>query len=265
MKTVRLMLTIALLAVAGVATASNYDYNIHAQDDVVIGEDATPAPSIDGYADESYGVMPSWGTGCCERQPSKADHLWDNYCFEKHSGCCKSHCCGKTYCGTGPYSKGCCCKSKCGPKFHLPKLHILGRCRTKLSGCKQKLSNCCQKAKGCCQKAPCKSTKCCQKAPVCQKAPCCQKAPVCQKAACCKETKCCKVSTRCRKPLLSKLRLFRGCHSSKCGKGKGKGTVVNTTTNYGDGIPSPAVDGMIIEEEMPNDVPPAPAIQDPAA
>ena len=81
MKTVRVLLTIALLAACGVATANNF--NIHLQDDVVIGEDnavvaeeALPSPSV-----ESYGVMPSWTNGCCERQPSKADHLWDNYCY----------------------------------------------------------------------------------------------------------------------------------------------------------------------------------------
>ena len=67
-------------------------------EEVVIGErqaDSVPAPTV-----ESYGVMPSWATGCCEHQPSKADHLWDNYCYEKHAGgCCKSGCCcGKTFC-----------------------------------------------------------------------------------------------------------------------------------------------------------------------
>ena len=255
MKTVRMLLTIALLAVAGVAVANNYE--IHVQDDVVIGEDngvvaeqGVPAPSV-----ESYGVMPSWSTGCCERQPSKADHLWDNYCFEKHSGCCKSRCFGKTFCGTGPFAKDCCCESKCGPKRHLPNLHVLGHC-------KRKLKNCCRKAKSCCQKSHgCKTTECCQKAP-CQKAkPCCQKAP-CQKASCCKETKCCKTSKRCHKPLLSKLHLFRRCRHGKCEKGKGA-TVVGTSTHHGNTIPTPAVDGESLE--MPSDVPPAPSIEDPAA
>ena len=262
MKTVRLLLTIALLAVAGVATANNYEYNIHLQDDVVIGEDApvvtdqaVPAPSV-----ESYGVMPSWATGCCERQPSKADHLWDNYCFEKHSGCCKHRgCCGKTFCGTSPFSKGCCCKSKCGPKFHLPKLHmpklnVWNKCCQKTACVKSTVKSCTQK----CHR-PKLLSKCCQKSTCCQK-------PVCKKPVCQKSVKGCAKSVSCRKPLLSKFRLFRGCHGSKCGKGKGA-TVV-TSSNYGDAIPSPAIEGEVIESEMlpmPGDVPPAPAIEDPAA
>ena len=246
MKTLRTMLTMALLVAAGVANANNYDF---LQDDVVIGEDAPVAEAVPAPSVESYGVMPSWANGCCERQPSKADHLWDNYCYEKD--CClfhRGHCCQKSYCGSGPFAKTC-CKGKCAPKFHMPKLNIWNKC--------------CQKSK--CVSAKVKS--CTQKC--CPKAPCCQKAKSCCQKPCCKETKCCKVSKRCHKPLLAKFKLFRGCHGSKCGKGKGKGgMVVPTTSNYGDAIPSPAMDGVIIEDEaieMPIPAPPAPAINDPAA
>ena len=238
MKTLRLMLAIALLAVCGVATANNYDY--YAQDEVVIGEEspvisdeAVPAPTV-----ESYGVMPSWSNGCCEQQCSKADHLWDNYCYEKNChlfprGC---GCCEKTFCGTGPFAKDC-CKGGCAPSFHLPKLNVWNKC------C-QKGACVTETVKGCAQK--------CHRPQLLGKC--------CQKASCGKG---CAKSVSCRKPLLSHLKLFRGCHGGKCGKGKGM--EVGTTVNYDDGIPSPAVDGMIIEEEMPNDVPPAPSIADPAA
>ena len=69
MKIMKLLLVVMLLAVAGVAGANSYDYSFDAQE-VIVGEEAVPAPSV-----ESYGVMPSWATGCCERQPSKADYV----------------------------------------------------------------------------------------------------------------------------------------------------------------------------------------------
>jgi hypothetical protein len=60
--------------------------------------------------------------------------------------------------------------------------------------------------------------------------------------------------------------LFRGCHGSKCGKGKG-GAVVDAGYR-GTDVPTPAIEGEVIEDgviEMPNEVPPAPPITDPAA
>ena len=255
MKTTKMLLTMLLLATTSVVFANEYDFTMtdETAQEVVIGEGAVPAPSV-----ESYGVMPSWANGCCDRVPSKADHLWDNYCYEK--GCGPNFhlpCpCQKNFCGIGPFQKQCCCKgkgAKCGRKIQLPKLNIWNKCCQKTACVKSAVKSCTQKVH-----RPCVKTKCCQK-PVCQK-------PVCQKS-CVKETKCKTVG--CRKPLLSKLRLFRGCHGSKCGKGKGKGgMVVPTTVNYGDAVPTPAMDGTVIEPEvieMPNEVPTPPGVLDPAA
>lgn len=234
MKTRNFLFVVALSAAAGIARAESYTYDLDvpaapaAQDEVVVGEgdaESVPAPTM-----ESYGVMPSWACGCCERQPSKADHLWDNYCYEGYAWGCGCDCCGKSYCGTGPFSKGCCCKGKgkCGAKCGLPKLHLLDHCCQKAKCCTAKvhrpmlLGHCCQKAKGCAKQ------------------------------------------TSCRKPLLSKLRLFRHC-GGKCGKcGKGKaGEVMYGSTMGTDEVPVPAIEGNVIE--MPSDVPPVPPMADPAA
>lgn len=274
MKTFNVALMVALVATASAVLASTvlsstvrastYDYNVHTQEDVVVGEEVVPAPNLGVQGVENYGVMPSWSNGCCDRQPSKADHLWDNYCFEKHSRCCKSRCCGKAYCGTGPFSKGCCCRSKGCRKISLPKLNVWNKCCQKASCCKSKVHSCTQKLHRpgilgrCCQKAK----SCCQKAPCCKKSTCCQKAPCCQKPKCCQKAKGCVKSAHCRKPILSKFRLFRGCHSSKCCKGKGKGGVVVDSGYQGDALPAPAIEGDVIE--MPNEVP-VPPMVDPAA
>lgn len=196
MKTMNMLCVIALLSVATAAQASDCFH--------------TPASHC---ATESYGVMPSWTGGCCDRQPSKADHLWDNYCFEKHTHCGRSRCCGKTFCSTGPFAKGCGGCSKGGSKCGLPKLNLLG-------GCKQK--------------------------------------GACQKRWHSHNSGCCKAKSTCRKPLLGKLRLFRGCRSSKCLKGKGSikgGTVVSTPAYSAPSypvneVPAPAISGPVYHNDQ---------------
>ncbi len=158
MKFLSLLTLLALCAAASVATANVYDYDMDApstfssQEEVIIGEGEMPAPIA-----ENYGPVPSWGGGCCERVPSPNDHVWDNYCYEKHSGHCGSGCCGRAFCGCGPFQKGCCggkgcCKSSCGHRFHLPRLNLLGRCCGKSKCCTQKV---CQATK-CCKQSCCK-------------------------------------------------------------------------------------------------------------
>lgn len=257
MKLFSTMLVVALLAVATVARADDYEDEIatpslpsSAQEEVVVGEDTDPAPALD------YGYMPSWAHGCCERVPSHADRLWDGYCHERHHSCgwghCRmfdghlfgdlwptSHCCGKTFCGNGPFQKGC-CKQKC--------------CRQKC--CKQK---CKPRCKPTCRKQKCK--------PKCCKQKCCHKLHLpkirlpklrCAKAKCClSKMKCCNAKARltkvrkrcCHKLRLPKLRLFHRCCKPKCcGKGKGAaGTVIEDTVIEGtepNAIPAPDMDGV---------------------
>ena len=67
MKTVRLMLTVAMLAVAGVASANIFEPQ---PDEVVVGEQV-PGAAAQGYPNptvESYGVMPSWTTRLSEAE-----------------------------------------------------------------------------------------------------------------------------------------------------------------------------------------------------
>jgi len=263
MKTIKFLAVAALLALAGVAQANRYEEDIAApstlasQEEVVIGEGEVPAPTV-----ESYGVMPSWVGGCCERQYSKADHLWNGYCAQKHGCGCNAGCCGKAFCGTGPFTKGCCCESKCGRTFTLPKLNLWDKCCDAATHCKAKVRRCTQKVKHCTQKIerPQLLEKCCQKSQHC-----CQKA--CQKTeTVCQKAKGCVKNVKCRRPILSRLRLFRGCHHSKCGKGKGKapgGEVYETND-----LPAPTIEGGVIEgdqSDMPGEVPPVPPMADPAA
>jgi hypothetical protein len=65
-----------------------------------------------------FGGYPFCGStpGCCERPVSKADHLWDNYCYEKW--CPKvDNCCKLPFWHAAP-AGGCCaapaCDTACG-------------------------------------------------------------------------------------------------------------------------------------------------------
>ena len=70
---------------------------------------AISATSLSSACDQCNGGAPlQWVTGCCEHEPSPADHLWDDYCAEKNAP--KSHCrrgC-KASCNTG-------CNTGCMP------------------------------------------------------------------------------------------------------------------------------------------------------
>jgi hypothetical protein len=231
MKCLRLLMIAALCLTAGVARGEVYGYDEPAADavtphadEVIVGDEGVPAgaPMMD-----HYGYAPSWSGGCCERVASPADHIWDDYCCERHGvwGCWNHGCCERSFGCGGPFHKDCCEGGGCLSRLHLPHLHL-----PRLS-CSQK---CCS-PKGCSQK--CCSQKC---APKC--------APKCA-------TKC---SSKCgHGHCLANFRLFRGCgllHGGKCGKCSKSAVVVEgPAAQEMDEVPMP---------NMPGDEPPPPPMPD---
>jgi hypothetical protein len=230
MKLFSMCCALALVALSSSAWASDYADDVappsgfaNFQEDVVVGEE-TPVPSMapeayEGAPVEGYGYAPSWSGGCCEGSNSHHDHLWDNYCAERHSGwrlgC--GRCCTKAFKGCGGFSKGC-CEPKCGKgcrRWHLPKLHMPRLCCSTKS-----FKGCGGFSKGCCE-------------------------PKCGKG--------------CRRWHLPKLTLFsrKGCCAKGCKGGDAVGEVIYEGPADVNEVPVPAMEEMPGEVPVPPMVDPA--------
>jgi hypothetical protein len=117
----------------------------HAEE-VIVGDEGVPAGVPMTH---DYGCAPSWSGGCCERVASPADHLWDDYCCERHSGWWGWHgcggCCGRSFgdCGFQKdcHSQGCLSRLHL-PHFHLPRLNCSQKCAPKCAAPKCTTSKC---------------------------------------------------------------------------------------------------------------------------
>lgn len=65
---------------------------------VVVAISATPLSSA---CDHCNGAPTQWVTGCCDHEPSPADHLWDDYCSERNAPKCCLKRSGCTSCASG--------------------------------------------------------------------------------------------------------------------------------------------------------------------
>jgi hypothetical protein len=119
----------------------------------------------------------SWSHGCCDYQPSCCDGLWDNYCYEKRTRCCrrggfggKGGCgsCEKSTCqkgcepmqkyapmqkSCGSIQKGCDSTQKIGYRSIFRPISHCTQKYAPTKGSTQKAAPCAQKSYGCGQKS----------------------------------------------------------------------------------------------------------------
>ena len=114
MKCLRLFLLAALCLAAGVARGEAvYGYDEPAAeevtphaDEVIVGDEGVPGRADDGSLRLRAVVV---GRLLRAQFASPADHIWDDYCCERHGRFgCFSGCCERSFGCGGPFHKDCC-------------------------------------------------------------------------------------------------------------------------------------------------------------